>query len=612
MIAAETIEAVKEKARLLEVASEYIDFKRQGNRYLGLCPFHNEKTPSFHVRPDENTYHCFGCGVSGNVISFIMELRGLSFPEAIEELAGRYNIPIQMEKGRPSAGISTHSLKKDLYQLNSMAAAFFMKSLKSAPREVHEYVKARGLTMDAIMTFGVGFAPAGRASLWEFLKSKKTAEDLVFQSGLARRNDRGEAYDTFRARLMFPICTDPRRVVAFGGRLVPALSRADQNLPKYINSPETPIYEKNKTLFALPQARAALRGSNELLVVEGYMDVISLWQVGVRNSVATCGTALTPGHIDRLVRLTRKVTVLFDGDAAGRAAAAKCFPLFLNAGAEVRVVFLEPEDDPDTVARRMKEGTAAYISGLPRLELLDCYIDSLKAKFGINASGSEGDLAAGEIAREVAEALKGSRDPIVRDRLTQRAAFLLRVNISRLAALVEGGGEDQRKTEMEISQPAAVQPTQGTHDSGTEAIVPADQLSRLDQELLTAVMAQREVLCSRLLHDPELVENVHPSVLLFGQTLFAAMAQSEEVQKDEIRRMLHRFGPTWIELWKRAYEMSGRVNMQAVFEDCCAGFRRNSIARNIQRIKDRLKSPESEEEKVSLTEELVAYSRRLH
>ncbi len=568
MISGETIEEIKDKAKLLDVAGEYVELKRQGARFVACCPFHSEKTPSFHIRPDQNTYHCFGCGVSGNVISFLMQVRGLSFPEAVEELAARYNIAVRQESGgvrKESAG----ALKNDLYKVNLLAAAFFVNQFRGAPGEAIAYLKERALSKEAIREFGIGFAPSGRDVLAQHLRKQKVSDDLISKAGLCRRNESGEVYDTFRSRLMFPVRSDPKRVVAFGGRIIPALiTRKDSNIPKYINSPETAVYEKNKTLFGLPQALPAVRAAKEIFVVEGYLDVIGLWQAGVRNCVATCGTALTAGHTERLARVSRKVVLLFDGDTAGREAAAKCFPLFLNTGVEVKAVFLDAADDPDTVARRLGPGTGEYLAELQRFDLLDCFVDMQARRYGVDLHKGEGGLSVGEISKEVALVLREINDPIVRDRMTERTAFRLRVKSKLLRESVEDPSGKVPAIEVDLSHES---PETIPMDA---SIVPVQQLDRTEQELLSAIMVHRE-LSGEVLENPGICPLLSPSVLLFAHGFAQVLEQSEEIQKSETKRLLQRFGKSWIEHWKKSYDMASRseVNMKAAYQDCIAGLK---------------------------------------
>ncbi|NMC63859.1 MAG: DNA primase [SAR324 cluster bacterium] len=607
MISADTIEEVKTKAKIVDIASEYLELKRQGNRLVALCPFHGEKTPSFHIRPEYNTYHCFGCGVSGNVISFLMELRGVSFPEAIEELASRYGIDIKREKNISSS--NSGNLKKELFKLNSLAESFFLKNLKDAPKEVIEYLKERRLLSETINEFRIGLAPPGRDLLFRFLRSKKVSEDLILKSGLCRRSEKGDFYDTFRARLIFPIRSDLRHIAGFGGRSIPALNQnADASLPKYINSPESPIYEKHKTLYGLPHSMPSIRAQKEVYVVEGYLDLIGLWQVGVRNVVATCGTAFTLGHVERLSHIAKKVLMLFDGDKAGRDAAGKCFPLFLNSGIEAKALFLNAEDDPDSVAKKLNNQTAEFLSKLERHELLDCYIEFLVKGYGFDASEGGGDLVVGELAKDIVAILKKVKDPIVRDRLTQSAAFKLRVNADLFSRSVEEG-----HSEDALNEPAFLSELREKETQAEDSVVEIGKLSRVEQELLSALMVYRDILAPRVLNDADLCRVVNSSILLFTQGLATILEQSETLQKAETKRLLQRFGVSWLEHWRKAYSMAERagVNLLASFEDCCIALKKEEVRKQISQIDKLLQRSSEEDEKIFLLQEKLNLSRKL-
>ncbi|RIL02772.1 MAG: DNA primase, partial [Proteobacteria bacterium] len=347
IVAQESIEEIKEKANLVDIIGEAVSLKRRGSSYVGLCPFHAEKTPSFHVR-EEKFYHCFGCGESGNVISFVMRFRGLSFPEAIEELAGRCGVQLKFEKsGRKNVPLAD---KQALFKVNALALAWFSAQLKSAPPQVKDYINSRSLTREALAAFAIGFAPKEWSALTTFLRARKVPDEMILRCGLARRSPKGDLFDVFRARIIFPIFSDSKRVAAFGGRIIPELleKEALNQAPKYLNSPESPIYFKSKVLFGLPQALSAIQQEREVWIVEGYMDVIGMWQAGIRNAVATCGTALTSEHAKRLKLLVKKVILLFDGDDAGRGAAGKAYDAFLNSGIDVCAAFLPQGEDPDS------------------------------------------------------------------------------------------------------------------------------------------------------------------------------------------------------------------------------------------------------------------------
>ena len=387
MISQESIERVKSSANIVEVVSETVKLRRAGMYYTGLCPFHSERSPSFFVRESTNTYNCYGCQAYGNVISFVMATRAMSFPDAVEYLAGRFGIELKYENSKRQ-GPSID--REKLFDVCRVAHLFFRKSLMQVKggrgefQKVGEYLKKRGLTADAINEFGVGYSPNQRGALIDALKAHNIPEEMMLLSGLVRRSDSGELYELFRGRLIFPIYVDQKRIAGFGGRLVPGVAEPsfEQNAPKYVNSPETPIYQKSKTIFGLPQAMRAIRESGEVFIVEGYMDVIGLAMRGVYNVVACCGTAMTESHVKRLTGVANRVHLLFDGDSAGRGAASKAFTVARNAEVDVAACFLPEGLDPDDFAQRHGAETGERLKALPKAELIDVYIDGVLGRYG--------------------------------------------------------------------------------------------------------------------------------------------------------------------------------------------------------------------------------------
>ena len=338
---------------VVDVISARVPLRKSGANWIGLCPFHGEKTPSFTVSQTKQFYHCFGCGAHGNAIGFLMEYSGLGYVEAVKELADSVGMKLpelrsEDRKPRPAPE------GPDLYELLAAAARYYRESLKAAPRAI-EYLKGRGLTGKTAARFGMGYAPAG----WQNLGSVFTRyeDKALVECGLVIENE-GKRYDRFRDRVMFPILNQRGIVVGFGGRLLESEESAAADGkgpgPKYLNSPETPVFEKGRELYGLPQAREAIRATNRVVVVEGYMDVVMLAQHGVENAVATLGTATTPVHVQKLLRQADDVVFCFDGDAAGRRAAWHALEVSLECLADrkaLRFLFLPAEHDPDSYVR---------------------------------------------------------------------------------------------------------------------------------------------------------------------------------------------------------------------------------------------------------------------
>jgi len=329
---------------IVDLVDGYVPLKKAGANYAACCPFHNEKSPSFTVSPTKQFYHCFGCGAHGTAISFVMEYQGMGFVDAIKELASRAGMQVPESEGR-SFNDEKPGQTRTLIEIMARAAQYYKDQLKASSRAV-EYCKKRGLTGEIAARFGMGYAPDGWQNL-QAVFSDYNADELK-TAGLIIENEAGRRYDRFRDRLMIPIINQKGDIIAFGGRII------DQGEPKYLNSPETPLFEKGRELFGLPQARQALRETDTAIVTEGYMDVIALAQNGVGNAVATLGTATTSTHVTKLLRQVDRVVFCFDGDNAGRKAAWRALENSLEALADnkrLAFIFLPPEDDPDSYIR---------------------------------------------------------------------------------------------------------------------------------------------------------------------------------------------------------------------------------------------------------------------
>jgi DNA primase len=349
---------------VVDVVSARVQLRKSGANWVGLCPFHGEKTPSFSVSQAKQFYHCFGCGAHGNAIGFLIEYAGLGYVEAVRELADSVGMKLPELELRGAAKRPEEG--PDLYATLERAARFFREQLKAAPRAI-DYLKGRGLTGATAARFGIGYAPAG----WQGLAGAFDRYDdkALVECGLVVENE-GKRYDRFRDRVVFPIFNQRGLVVGFGGRVM-----AGDEGPKYLNSPETPVFEKGRELYGLPQARDAIRAANRVVVVEGYMDVVMLAQHGVQNVVATLGTATTPVHVQKLLKQSDEVVFCFDGDAAGRRAAWHALEVGLESLADrkaVRFLFLPAEHDPDSFVREF--GRAAFEARLAEAEPLSAFL----------------------------------------------------------------------------------------------------------------------------------------------------------------------------------------------------------------------------------------------
>ncbi len=608
MISQATIAEVKDRANLIEIVSESVQLKRAGSSFMGLCPFHGEKSPSFHVREASGSYHCFGCGASGNVISFVMEMRGLSFPDAVEELAARYGIEIKREGGR--APVPT-AHKDELFKVTQIAQAYFREQLQRlADPRVRAYVECRGLRAETLEEFGLGFSPLQWTGLTERLTAVGVSPELMLASGLVRRNPRGELFDLFRGRLTFPVRVESKKIAGFGGRVVPGMLEPEKEkaAPKYLNSPESEIYQKNKILYGLPHALEMIRRTREAYLVEGYVDVIGLWQVGVRRALAPCGTAVSESHVKRLQHLVERVVVLFDGDVAGRAAAARCFELFLNSGIDVAAVFLPEDEDPDTIARTYGAETESYLQNLPRISLLDAFVDGQLQKLGCREVKELGAAAKGKLAAEIAGLLARVRNAVEQSELLQRAALRLMVEPTALLSMLNSAG---------AAGPLRTTPVL-SNQSGTNAAPPRaiEELPALDRELLSTVMAGRERFAEAALRDSLLCEALQPITLGFIDEFLTLLtdASIDEVQKrEQLKGYLKQLGDSWVRHWKQAHEMrdSKDVDFEQGFRECQLHGRKVKLKQAVGDIDRRLVEAITDTAKAELAQEKVSLKREL-
>lgn len=440
------IEEIRRRASIVDLVSEHVTLKAAGRRMTGLCPFHQEKTPSFYVRDEEGDYICFGCGKKGSVFDFVMEVRAFSFPEAVRYLAARVGVEVPDESPEQKEDRDKRArLHKVLREIILATAEVYQEELQSN-KVAKEYIKKRGLTEESASNFLVGYAP----SSWEFLVEKLSAKlkeknlakivdherflVVLEKLGLIKKKSGDEAsyYDAFRDRLIFPIARSDGAPIALGGRILTATEGA----PKYINSPETDIYQKRQTLYGVNRALASLRATRHAYLVEGYMDVISMHQAGLENTLATCGTAITQEHGQTLKRLCDRVTLVFDGDAAGRKAAAKCFEVFLNTGMEISAALLEEGEDPDSLAQKHSKEELEKLYTDCSKPVVDVYLENLFSEFR-----ADGDTASavicGKAAKRFVRVVSAITNPVEREQVLKQGSDKLEVSLSSLLDLMD-------------------------------------------------------------------------------------------------------------------------------------------------------------------------------
>ena len=361
----EILDEIVARCDIVSVINEYVPLKRRGSNYQGLCPFHNEKTPSFSVSPAKQIFHCFGCGKGGNVFKFVMEIEGVSFVEAVEKLAKRAGVRLPEKELTPGQRKALEQRKR-YQQINELAARYYhtvlMKSKMGQP--YRDYLKQRQIGEETIVKFRLGATPAGWDNLYREMKKRGITEQEMLDLGLISQTKKGTYVDRFRQRLMFPICDEKGTVIAFGGRIIDK----DSSPQKYLNSPDTPLFHKSRNLYGLHLAKPGIRNADQAIIVEGYMDVISCHQYGITNAVAPLGTAFTPEQGKLLMRNTYQVGISFDGDAAGTKATMRCLDILSDLGCSARVIQIPDNADPDEYLKKYgKEAFQQLISASQEL-----------------------------------------------------------------------------------------------------------------------------------------------------------------------------------------------------------------------------------------------------
>lgn len=407
------IDQIEDRTDIVEVISRYIPLKKTGRSYKALCPFHHEKTPSFVVSPDKKIFHCFGCGVGGNVFSFVMRHENLEFPEVVEMLAKKTGVILPRNIMQQKEDVS--SFANQLYKINELACQFFQTCLAGSSA-ARDYLGSRGIGDETIRRFKIGYAPDAWDGLLAFFKKRGVQEALLEKGGLTIANDRGGYYDRFRHRIIFPIIDLKDRILGFGGRVL------DASLPKYINSPETHIYSKGRNLYGLNMSKEEIRKKGYVLVVEGYLDFLIPYQAGIANLIATLGTALTIDQVKLVKRFTNTVIMVYDPDEAGEAASLRNLDIFISEDVNVYVAELPSGYDPDSYIRKF--GTEEFTKVIKSSKnLFDYKLDKTSTRFDIKSAHGKARIAA-----EMLPTISKISNAVLKSNLVKRLAEALSVD----------------------------------------------------------------------------------------------------------------------------------------------------------------------------------------
>lgn len=579
----EIIQEVRDRTDIVEVVSSYVSLKRSGANHQGLCPFHSEKTPSFNVNSPRQIFHCFGCGVGGNVFSFLMQIEGLAFPEAVRRLGEKVGVEIPDEQLSPAEEKRRQEFEK-LARINEVAAEFYHQLLLDSDEggPARRYLRQRGYDSETVKAFQLGFAPERWEALAKHLQEKGFDLKLVRDKiGLIREGKEGRGdYDLFRKRLLFPIHDIRGQVVAFGGRVL------DDSLPKYINSPESPIYNKSRILYGLSQAKEAMRREGSAIIVEGYFDQMALYRAGFAHAVATCGTALTGEHGKLLKRYAEKIYLLFDSDKAGIAATFRSMEVLLPAGLSVAVVTLGEGEDPDSfLAAHGEEKMAARLAEAQ--PVLDYFADVTLAQYG---EGAEGKARAVELIIEKFRLLKSD---IERDLY--------------LKALAERTGLDETtlRRKMKVapvqrssSPPQPAPPVRNRTDNRQEHVGDKAQKSLLRLMLLKDPEYRKKVreggvdefFMEGLFRDSAdyILQREDSAGALSGDILDHAQLSAEQIELVSSLILVNENEAEELD------EISGQI-----FTDCCRAVERKKLAGELTEIDIRVKEALAQGEEIS-------------
>lgn len=420
MIPKETVDKILEAARIEEVVGDFVHLKKRGTSLIGLCPFHNEATPSFHVSVSKGIYKCFGCGKGGDSTRFIMEHEKYSYPEALRYLANKYNITVEEVVQSPERQ-EADQRRESLYVISARAGKFFQDSMWNTDEGKTiglGYFRERGFRDDILRKFELGYSPDSWDAFIETALKEGYKENFIEEAGLAIRNDKGRLYDRFRARVMFPIHSFTGRIIGFGGRTL----KTDKKVPKYVNSPESEIYHKSDVLYGLYFAKKAIRDADNCYLVEGYADVLSVHQAGIENVVASSGTSLTNGQVRLIGRFTKNITILYDGDAAGIKASLRGLDMILEEGLNVRVVLFPDGHDPDSYVHKL--GSAAFKSYIEKNQK-----DFILFKTSILLKDAGNDpLRKAGVIREVVESIAKIPDSIKASVFVRECSSLMQID----------------------------------------------------------------------------------------------------------------------------------------------------------------------------------------
>jgi DNA primase len=591
-IPSETIEQIAAANDIVEVIGSYFPLKRAGANFKALCPFHQEKTPSFQVNSQRQTFHCFGCGVGGSVFRFVMEYEHIDFPAAVHKLAARAGMPVIEERGASASEDRQHETRQTLLRLHAEAAEWFRENLskKQLGAPAREYLKERGISAEIAKRWQLGYAPDEWNAFGNWARDHGYRESELLASGLIKTKDDAElvpkvkqsTYDRFRGRLMFPICNDVGEVIAFSGRLL----QSESEVAKYLNSPETPLFRKGKVLFGLHKTKRGLIEANCAIVCEGQIDLITLFEAGITNVVAPQGTAFTENQARVLKRYVNEVILCFDADEAGQKAAERSLDALLQNDLIVRIVEMPPGEDPDSLIRRKgKEEFEKRIAGAR--DFFDYWIDREATKVDFGSLGAKMELA-----RKLADTVSRVHDPMMKGEVSNKVSARLGVPVADFERLLPKQSRERRGEEESSRFQAGPAPP---HDIAILCL-----LALRSEEAREFLQQQNWREALEQTSGAELLARILESELRANDaaSLNAFMATLSPVEEGLVS--------SWL-----MQRMPG--NAIEVAEQWWMGLRQSSLRRQLQVAEGRMKLPGlSTGEVVNLQKQILDFQKELH
>ena len=522
MIPKDTVDRILDAARVEEVIGDFITLKRAGSSYKACCPFHNEKTPSFVVTPSKGIYKCFGCGKAGSAVSFVMDYEHMTYVEALRYLAKKYNIPVQEDEETPEQ-IAARQKSESLYIVSEFAHKFFVNALKEGEGRAvgYAYFKSRGLEDETIEKYGLGWAPKGKHNLLDAALAAGYKTEYLVETGLCAQYEDGTVNDRFYNRVVFPIHSVSGRVIAFGARTL--LKEKSETVAKYVNSKESEIYVKNKSLYGIWFAKQEIARRDKCFLVEGYLDVLSMHQLGIKNVVASSGTSLTDGQISLISRFTQNVTVMYDGDSAGVHASLRAIGMLLKAGMNVRLLFIPDGDDPDSYARKHTLAEVEAFIEENEQDFIDFMTDQLLAE------SQDDPIKRAGLINEIADTIASIPDAIKRsvyiETTSRKLSMDMDVIADRVATTRKRMIEDERKAQARMAP--AHQPQENSAPQTAPVAAPVVLKDPMQQYETNTVVgpSERELLTFLLTDGTELMPFENLSKRLTGDEQNVTVAE---------------------------------------------------------------------------------------